>query len=939
MSEPKLSFTGRTRERTTKKSVLLMDRIARSVISIGGVGTILAVLGVCVFLVSVAVPLFLPADIDNVEAFEHQQSEIAHLGVDEYRLLSWILRPSGKVEVYRLDTGELRDEFHLVPEGQLVSQSFLIRGDLAVFGLADGTVQMADVSFETSILGGDALPTEVVEALEQDPDTPVNHEAGVVAKTPQGQYRFQRLTTELGRSARLTDGPIHMISHAIGPNGPLIAALAEDRGTLGAVEAFGADESAEDEEAEVSEDEASAEAELDEPLAVEEETVLAENEPSVEVEQGSHRLFLIAGVERSNFLTGQTTLEFEDPVELAYEQEEMPSEMALAGSGDTLYLAWTDGRLERYDCSTPSEAYVAESGDLVPGDGRLEFLDFTLGNNTLVWGDSSGTVEAGFPIRPEEVQTDTLAGASLDPRADKTLVPTKSLVVGKGTPALSMASSSRTRQMMVGFEDGRVSMYNVTSASRLATFEIPSGEPVLKLVMAPKEDGLVAATSTRLFSADLDPRHPEASLSALFRPVWYEGYGQPEHTWQSSSATDDFEVKLGLMPLIFGTLKATIYSMMFGVPLALLAAVFTSEFLHPRAKGVIKPGIEFMASLPSVVLGFLAALVFAPYIERVVPATLASFFTIPFIFLLGAFLWQLLPVERSVRLGNWRFVFMLLAAPFGLVLASWVGPIVESLFFAGDLKGWLAWDPGMDGSEKFSSGAGGWLLLLVPISAIVVAMLIDRYVHPMMRTKGSHWDRRTFGLMDLAKFGFGIIATLGLALTLAYLLQSLGLDPRGGYLDTYVQRNALIVGFVMGFAIIPIIYTISEDALATVPEHLRSASLGAGATPWQTATRIVIPTAMSGLFSAMMVGLGRAVGETMIVLMAAGNTPVMEWNIFEGFRTLSANIAVELPEAVRNSTHYRTLFLAALVLFVMTFVVNTIAEVIRQRFRKRAYQL
>ncbi|MEO1087643.1 MAG: ABC transporter permease subunit, partial [Acidobacteriota bacterium] len=154
-----------------------------------------------------------------------------------------------------------------------------------------------------------------------------------------------------------------------------------------------------------------------------------------------------------------------------------------------------------------------------------------------------------------------------------------------------------------------------------------------------------------------------------------------------------------------------------------------------------------------------------------------------------------------------------------------------------------------------------------------------------------------------------------------------------------VQRNAMIVGFVMGFAIIPIIYTISEDALSTVPEHLRSASLGAGATPWQTATRIIIPTAMSGLFSAMMVGLGRAVGETMIVLMAAGNTPVMEWNIFEGFRTLSANIAVELPEAVRGDTHYRTLFLAALVLFMMTFVVNTIAESIRQRFRKRAYQL
>jgi phosphate transport system permease protein len=167
----------------------------------------------------------------------------------------------------------------------------------------------------------------------------------------------------------------------------------------------------------------------------------------------------------------------------------------------------------------------------------------------------------------------------------------------------------------------------------------------------------------------------------------------------------------------------------------------------------------------------------------------------------------------------------------------------------------------------------------------------------------------------------------------------MGFDPRGGVVDTYVQRNALIVGFLMGFAVIPIIYTIAEDALSSVPEHLRSASLGLGATPWQTAVRIVVPTAMSGIFSAVMVGLGRAVGETMIVLMAAGNTPIMQWNVFNGFRTLSANIAVELPEAVQHSTEYRMLFLAGLSLFVLTFLVNSVAEAVRQRFRKRAFAL
>lgn len=229
--------------------------------------------------------------------------------------------------------------------------------------------------------------------------------------------------------------------------------------------------------------------------------------------------------------------------------------------------------------------------------------------------------------------------------------------------------------------------------------------------------------------------------------------------------------------------------------------------------------------------------------------------------------------------------------------------------------------------------------LLTPVSGIVVALLSSRWLRPVLRRYSDHWNRPKFVWFDLFKFFGCCLATLALAGIAGLLLDAIGWDLRGTLVDTYVQRNAMIVGFIMGFAIIPIIYTISDDALSSVPESLRAASLGAGATPWQTAVRVIIPTALSGLFSAMMIGLGRAVGETMIVLMAAGNTPVMEWNVFNGFRTLSANIAVELPEAVRDSTHYRMLFLAALSLFALTFVLNTIAEVVRLRFRKRAFQL
>ena len=151
----------------------------------------------------------------------------------------------------------------------------------------------------------------------------------------------------------------------------------------------------------------------------------------------------------------------------------------------------------------------------------------------------------------------------------------------------------------------------------------------------------------------------------------------------------------------------------------------------------------------------------------------------------------------------------------------------------------------------------------------------------------------------------------------------------------YDQRNSLIVGWAMGFAVIPIIFTICEDAISAVPQHLVGASLACGASHWQTAWRVVLPAAGSGVFSAIMIGFGRAVGETMIVLMATGNTPIMDWSIFNGFRALSANIAVEISEAPHGGTLYRVLFVAALLLFAMTSIVNTTAELVRLRLRRQ----
>ena len=154
----------------------------------------------------------------------------------------------------------------------------------------------------------------------------------------------------------------------------------------------------------------------------------------------------------------------------------------------------------------------------------------------------------------------------------------------------------------------------------------------------------------------------------------------------------------------------------------------------------------------------------------------------------------------------------------------------------------------------------------------------------------------------------------------------------------YDQRNAIVISFAMGFAVIPIIFSISEDSIANVPRQLVAGSLALGATRWQTLTGLVIISASPGIFSALMIGFGRAVGETMIVLMATGNTPILDWSMFNGFRTLSANIAVEMPEAPHGGTLYRVLFLSGLILFAFTFCINTLAELFRQRLRKKYSQ-
>ena len=308
------------------------------------------------------------------------------------------------------------------------------------------------------------------------------------------------------------------------------------------------------------------------------------------------------------------------------------------------------------------------------------------------------------------------------------------------------------------------------------------------------------------------------------------------------------QVFTALAPMTWGTLKAALWAIVFAVPLALGAAIHSSMFMSQHLRSRMKPTLEMMEALPGVVVGFVAGLVMAPWVERHLTMVLLLFFVLPLGILLAAAAWRRSPSAWRSRLplsraGLWLLPWLLLLVWLTLQLS----PGLETVLFAGDLKGWL--------------------------------------------------DRE------------------------------LGID--------YASRNALIVGVAMGFAVMPSVYALAEDALSGVPRRLGEGAQALGATRWQTLWRVILPAAAPGIFAAVMIGAGRAVGETMIVLMASGNAALMSLSPFEGMRSMAAGIAVELPEAVPGSEVYILLLLAALVLFLFTFLVNTLAEVVRHRLQRR----
>jgi len=536
----------------------------------------------------------------------------------------------------------------------------------------------------------------------------------------------------------------------------------------------------------------------------------------------------------SENLLGETT-ELSHYEELTVASYGAVTALALDSDGAALYAGTERGYLLRWNLAEPGASVLLDEVPAFADRRAITALTMIFGDYSLAVGDATGQVTTWFPVRN-------------DPTSPRKNLHRIHDLSRHAAAVAAVQPAPHDKSVLSLGRDGILHLDHMTSERHL--LKLGNHLPLSGYAFSTRGNGVIGLTvDNRAVIWRLDIPHPEASWSTLFGKVWYEGYDEPAHVWQSSSGNDDFESKMSLTPLIFGTLKGTFYAMLFAVPLALLGAIYTSQFCRPRLRAVIKPTVEVMAAIPTVIIGFLAALWLAPIIERSLGAVFLSLIMLPACLVLAIVIWQGVRDRTALKRVERGFEFLAIVPVLLLAVAaaSVLGPLMEQWLFAGNLKQWLFQE---------------------------------------MNTR-------------------------------------------------YDPRNCIIIAFGMGFAVIPIIFTIAEDSLSNVPPSLKAASLACGASRWQTVWRVILPSASPGIFAGIMIGFGRAVGETMIVLMATGNTPIIDLSPFNGMRPLSANIAVEIPEAPYGGTLYRVLFLSAVILFMMTFVVNTVAELVRQRLRKK----
>ena len=515
-----------------------------------------------------------------------------------------------------------------------------------------------------------------------------------------------------------------------------------------------------------------------------------------------------------------------------------PTAIALTADGKNLLVGTQNGWLYHWNINDPQAPHRSQRFQIAQDiDVPITALTFLIGDSSLVVGDGEGNVDIYFQVSP--------FGTAGQPRFQKIR-----RFEGHNGAITHIVASPKNRAFLTANDMGKVQLCFSTSHRRLLRYQKHSST-IAALAFTPTADAALSLdVQGTLRYWHIDSAHPDISFGTLFEKVWYENDSGPKFVWESTKVNQN-ETKRSVMPLIFGTFKATLYAMLFAVPMALLSAFYTSECTAARLKAVVQPAIELVASVPGVVIGFLAAVWLAPYLEQVLVTIFLMVIIMPTTIVGAALLWRFVPKPTRNRISTEQILVPIGALIFvSIIVSQFLSGAIENTLFDGDVIQWLA--------------------------------------------------------------------------------QTLGI--------TYENRNAIIVGLALGLAVTPTIYTRAYHALVNVPQGLVSDALALGATRPQVALSVVLPTAVPGIFVAIMVGFSRAVGETMIVLLASNNTPIFDWHIFSGMQTMSAAIAGIMPAIPRGETLYRVLFLIGGLLFLFTFVINVLSDLVGAYLRKQYHQ-
>ncbi|MGV6813806.1 MAG: hypothetical protein ACWA5W_02210, partial [Phycisphaerales bacterium] len=493
-----------------------------------------------------------------------------------------------------------------------------------------------------------------------------------------------------------------------------------------------------------------------------------------------------------------------------------------------------------------------DAGHIVEEHSEVSAANMLLGGQTLMLGFSNGQVRT-YHVADDE----TMA------HPDSMMLVESHFLRSEYDRVVSIAPSERDRTIAILHENGRVEVRHLTSSKLVSDFQ--SGVDTPRLVcMTPKNDGvMILGEDGQFVLQKLELGYPEFSMASLFGRVHYEGVAEPEYVYQSSSGDDASEMKLSLMPLIFGTLKATVFAMLFAIPIAVLAAVYSSEFVSKRVRRKIKPTVELMASLPSVVLGFVAAFVAAPFFEANLDSFVLGLIILPLAVLIGAHAWQLIPLAYRLRmrtghqlvligcvvvLGLWG---SMLIGP-GVVHARFAPDAFDSAMLTGDFEDvpdteipqWanghlheprtirrlrrlgmavdngivveavsdeidheLLGQLGFEGgdlirwlNDEYGRAVPGWEIMFFPISCIAVWVLQAVFLRRRLDLLIADSSGLVGSLVVLGKFAVLLGLSIVGAMALARVVDAFGYDPRDSIFGPFSSRNTLVVAVIMGFA-------------------------------------------------------------------------------------------------------------------------------------------